>query len=454
MAGVMGPNEAAERRLLTVLLAALSPSRPAQLTELAAAAGDPLLAVARRHRLTPLVSVLSSAFSSVPGGGLPAAFAEACRRDRVITAARNLMLAQAAEECLRAFAAAGVPVIVLKGIAYERSLYSNDGTRPTADVDLLVPAEATARRLRRAGPSRFRAASRRAGVRRRRLSRGGMESQPRRGRPAPGAGAVRALPDRLRRGVGARGRADRGRHGGAHARSRTRRRLSRAAHGDRPLRRAGPLPRRFFEAARVARGVRGRRSDRARLGLLAAVRDGGGADRRLSAGLEGRGRRAPYRDSPRRSSSTTGPSRRCRGRASWCASSRTSTTRSPRSATSPCRHAATRTSSTNVASASARRASAWPFSPRRAPPRRARSRRRSARDARAPTTPPPRPAPLREADLAPSARRRAARAAPSGSRRLADARGVEARDQLGAARGAEREVMVDVVSTVELDGRH
>ena len=76
------------------------------------------------------------------GGGLPAAFAEACRRDRVLTAARNLMLAQAAEACLRAFAAAGVPVIVLKGLAYERSLYSNDGARPTADVDILVPAEA------------------------------------------------------------------------------------------------------------------------------------------------------------------------------------------------------------------------------------------------------------------------------------------------------------------------
>jgi hypothetical protein len=142
MPGVIGTNETAERHLLTVLLAALSSSQAAQLTELAAVAGDPLLAVARRHRLTPLVSVLWSTFSSMPGGGLPAGFAEACRRDRVITAARNLMLGQAAEECLRAFAAADVPVIVLKGIAYERSLYSNDGARPTADIDLLVPAKA------------------------------------------------------------------------------------------------------------------------------------------------------------------------------------------------------------------------------------------------------------------------------------------------------------------------
>lgn len=140
--GMIGTKDAAERRLLAVLLAALeTPSQVRQLTELAAAAGDPMLAVARRHRLSPLVSGLSAAYSSMAGGGLPAGFAEACRRDRLITAARNLMLALAAEECLQAFAAAGVPVIVLKGIAYERSLYSREGARPTADVDLLVPAE-------------------------------------------------------------------------------------------------------------------------------------------------------------------------------------------------------------------------------------------------------------------------------------------------------------------------
>jgi hypothetical protein len=63
---------------------------------------------------------------------------EVCRRDRLMTAARNLMLAQAAEECLGALAQAAIPVIVLKGLAYE-SLYGAAGVRPTADVDLLVP---------------------------------------------------------------------------------------------------------------------------------------------------------------------------------------------------------------------------------------------------------------------------------------------------------------------------
>lgn len=140
----MGPNESAERRLLALVLAVLeSPARAGELTEPASLTQDQLLAVARRHRLTPLISAASSTLSteSTLRECLPAGFAEACRRDRLITAARNLMLAQVAEECLRAFADAGVPIIVLKGIAYESALYSNRGVRPTADVDVLVPAE-------------------------------------------------------------------------------------------------------------------------------------------------------------------------------------------------------------------------------------------------------------------------------------------------------------------------
>ena len=169
-----------------------------------------LLAVARRHRLTPLVSVLSSAFSSVPGGGLPAVFAEACRRDRVITAARNLMLGAGS---------GGVPARVrgrrrsghraqgarVRAHAlFERRRAADRGRRPAG------PRRGAARRLRRAGPSRFRAARRRAGVRRRRLSRGGMDA----------AAASRSICTwRWRRtraaaidygdGLGARGRADR-----------------------------------------------------------------------------------------------------------------------------------------------------------------------------------------------------------------------------------------------------
>jgi len=117
-------------RLKALLLALEDPSHAPALP-----ADDPVLvAVARHHRLSPLLSITC-------GATLPAPLAEAFRRDRVVTAARNMMLGQAAEECLRALAAAGIPTIVLKGLDYETRLYGAPGARPTADVDLLVPDE-------------------------------------------------------------------------------------------------------------------------------------------------------------------------------------------------------------------------------------------------------------------------------------------------------------------------
>jgi hypothetical protein len=120
-----------EREWLRALLAAVEdPTRAAALPP------DPvLLTVARHHRLSPLLSITC-------GKTLPAPVAEAFRRDRIVTAARNLILGQVAEECLRALTAALIPTIVLKGLAYETQLYDAPGARPTADVDLLVPDEA------------------------------------------------------------------------------------------------------------------------------------------------------------------------------------------------------------------------------------------------------------------------------------------------------------------------
>ena len=120
-----------ERELLRALLAALE--QPPRATALPP--DDPVLvAVARHHRLSPLLSIIC-------GQTLPAPLAEAFRRDRVVTAARAMMLGQVAEECLRALASAGIPTIVLKGLDYETRLYDAPGARPTADVDLLVPEE-------------------------------------------------------------------------------------------------------------------------------------------------------------------------------------------------------------------------------------------------------------------------------------------------------------------------
>ncbi len=120
-----------EREHLVALLAALEdPPRAAGL-----APEDPLLVtVARHHRLTPLLSATC-------GETLPVRLAETFRRDRLVTAARNMVLGQVAEACLRALTDAGVRTIVLKGLDYETRLYRVAGARPTSDVDLLVPAE-------------------------------------------------------------------------------------------------------------------------------------------------------------------------------------------------------------------------------------------------------------------------------------------------------------------------
>jgi hypothetical protein len=126
---VNSPSSEPER-LRALLLALEDPPRAAALP-----ADDPVLVtMARHHRLSPLLSITC-------GNTLPAPLAETFRRDRVVTAARNMMLGQVAEECLRALAAAGVPTIVLKGLDYEARLYRAPGARPTADVDLLVPDE-------------------------------------------------------------------------------------------------------------------------------------------------------------------------------------------------------------------------------------------------------------------------------------------------------------------------
>ncbi len=114
--------------LLGVLAAVHDPNRGAELP-----ASDPLLlAVARRHRLTPLLSAAC-------GQTLPPALEKATRRDRVLTIARNTLLGHAAGTVVRSLQLAGVKTIVLKGLDYETRLYDEPGTRPTGDVDILVP---------------------------------------------------------------------------------------------------------------------------------------------------------------------------------------------------------------------------------------------------------------------------------------------------------------------------
>jgi len=118
-----------ERELLQALLAAIEAP-----TDAAALPPDEprLLPIARHHRLSPLLSALC-------GDRLPAAFADACRRDRMVTIARSMLFEGVAGECVGTLAAAGVPTIVLKGLAYKETIYKATGARPTSDIDLLVP---------------------------------------------------------------------------------------------------------------------------------------------------------------------------------------------------------------------------------------------------------------------------------------------------------------------------
>jgi len=126
---IVTPPSSERGRLIALLAALEEPARAAELP-----ADDPaLVAVARHHRLSPLLSATC-------GPSLPPPLADLFRRDRLLTAARNMVLGQVAEECLLALARVGVRTIVLKGLDYETRLYDLAGCRPTSDIDLLVPA--------------------------------------------------------------------------------------------------------------------------------------------------------------------------------------------------------------------------------------------------------------------------------------------------------------------------
>jgi hypothetical protein len=125
----MSESDEAVRDLLRLLLAAVSTGAGGRL---ATADPRPALVVARHHRLSPILATSITFDDEL--------LADACRKDWVATAARNLVLVRCAERCIEALERANVSVIVLKGLAYD-PLYP-PGSRPSADVDLLVPRAA------------------------------------------------------------------------------------------------------------------------------------------------------------------------------------------------------------------------------------------------------------------------------------------------------------------------
>jgi hypothetical protein len=69
---------------------------------------------------------------------LPAAIEHALRRARRVTSLTNLLLLREFARALRELAAAGVPVIVLKGAALAEAVYRDVSLRPMVDVDVLI----------------------------------------------------------------------------------------------------------------------------------------------------------------------------------------------------------------------------------------------------------------------------------------------------------------------------
>jgi hypothetical protein len=98
-----------------------------------------LLAEMRRHRLTPVI------FTHIKRQGiektLPPQWLEFLQHDYYVSLQTALRQENDALQVLRALAAAGIEVFLLKGADLRLRLYDDPAARPMADLDLLVPPE-------------------------------------------------------------------------------------------------------------------------------------------------------------------------------------------------------------------------------------------------------------------------------------------------------------------------
>jgi hypothetical protein len=92
---------------------------------------EQVVSVARGHRLAPLLGASLT-------GSLSPALGKAFAKEHMLTVARSMMLERYLSEVLDRFGEAGIRAIVLKGLAYDRTLYGAIGSRQTLDIDLLV----------------------------------------------------------------------------------------------------------------------------------------------------------------------------------------------------------------------------------------------------------------------------------------------------------------------------
>lgn len=129
---------ASEFRLFCLAVRRQRSAREDELLRRALAGGpdwDGIVAAARRHRLAPL---LLGGLQACDGSAVPEAVVAALRRQTRADAKRSLVQVAESGRLARAFAAAGVRVLVLKGVALSAQLYGDPTLRGGRDVDLLV----------------------------------------------------------------------------------------------------------------------------------------------------------------------------------------------------------------------------------------------------------------------------------------------------------------------------
>ena len=99
--------------------------------------------LARWHRLLPLLHHFTSSDSGF--FEIPASIRSSLATSHVRSVAKNILLRAHLLDVLTAMSEQSIPVVVLKGIPLEESLYDHIGLRPSNDIDLLVKESALAR---------------------------------------------------------------------------------------------------------------------------------------------------------------------------------------------------------------------------------------------------------------------------------------------------------------------
>ena len=98
--------------------------------------------LARWHRLLPLLHHLTNTDTGF--SEIPASMRDSMATSHVRSVARNMLLRAHLFNILTAMNEQNIPVIVLKGIPLEESLYDHIGLRPSSDIDLMVEESALA----------------------------------------------------------------------------------------------------------------------------------------------------------------------------------------------------------------------------------------------------------------------------------------------------------------------